>query len=653
MVLSSESRNLDRNELGCTKDVEISTDLVAGSGSYGNMFDIRTASSSILIESIEFYTDRTKDVNFHVFTKSGTHRGSEKCEECWVKISEGTAKGRGELATTPIPKELFTPVHVNSHETQSFVIVLDTPDIRYGIGLGEDEEVDSSNEHISIYSGVSVSQYPAFHPRGTYFSPRLWKGVIHYSTSIKCTETPSIFPSTLPSKQPSLSPSIIPTFHSSSFPSTFPSPVPSLHYSTVPSIFSSRGPSTGPSNYPTRERTLTDVIYSFTLEHEPMDMRFFLSDINGIVADFLTKVIDIHHVEGGSDTLFELVSNGNLKLEDVVTDTFKSDTDSQCRPSSIEKLCTGVQNTATFIHTDDITSAQVKYAFHLYARDIISQLSQYSNIIYTGPQTVSTDKSLKIDGVGLQAFTEDSSSSYFEKSVLDFLVYTLNEKATIADVKIKEYKIINHSRNRQLETNIVETQPVNSTLVTASDPDNSDNNREREHLSLSVNVTLTVTGEYQAPPVVDLSEIVSDSFDNEGEVLVESLRAGGNEEFERVTSIEVQSFVKEKNFEIPEQRPDDRIPQEEMQVINVWTRPMSMIIYGTSIFVLLFSALLIMWSRKRKICCYRSDDESFFTEGEFSDLGFLNLKFNSKGDGLDFHGSSRSNKSSNRSSRFF
>lgn len=623
------SRYLNHDEHKCTIGESISTDLHAETGSFGNMFDIGTDSSSVLIESIDFYTDRTIDMKFHVWTKSGSHRGYEKCEECWTKVAEGSTRGRGKYASTPIPRELFTPVYVDANEIQSFVVVLETPDIRYNLGISV-EEVDTVNDHLSIYTGTGVSQFPAFHSRGTYLSPRLWKGAIHYSADVECTESSSSKLTSMPTSTFSPKPSQI----SSSIPSTVPTSIPKVIVSPI------RIPSPDASYDPTIVKTYTDVIYSFTLEHEPMAIHFLSSEINDIVTDFLTNLIK----KGGSSTprievddthLLELINKGNLKLDNIVTDTFESGLDSQCQNNSIENFCSEIQITSTFVHVADdeiITPAQVKYALHLYVPDMVNQLrSMNYDIKYTGPQTVSTDKSLAIDGVDIHAFTDQSSSSYFEKIVLDFLTGTLNNQATIADVKIKEYKLIahdNHSRGlrRNLEEILEEIDEILEGKSYSSE--SSEINRERLHLTSSVNVTLSVTGEYQPPPHVDLSEIVSDSFENEGGVLVESLRGGENEQFQRITAIEVQQVEvqeeEEEDYDIAEVL--NEMSREEKS-FDVWTRPISMLFYCA--IVLLISAAVLV-ARRKEILCFRSNVEKSFVIDDTRELFNPNQKMTSE-----------------------
>lgn len=457
----------------CQEHDELSTDLFAETGSYGNMFDMKTNKTAVTIDQMEFFTDRESDLKFHVWTKSGTHKGSEKCLDCWTKIAEGTTKGRGDKETTPIPKENFTPIRVDSDTIQSFVVVLETPDIRYGSGENttKEGEVDSKNDHISIYAGVSVSQFPAFHEQGSYFSPRIWKGAIHYTTDVICPE---------------------------------PTPLPTS---------------------PPLEPISTDVFFRFVIEHDPAVLGVVLSDISEIVTNFITEVI----ADGDKLVLSELTLDGGIRLENVKSDKYESVFEDKCTSSGTDEVCSGIESVATFSHSPHFTSTQVRYAFYLYAPDILNHILNYS-AFYTGPRATNTDVILKIDGVELEAFTNEESSEYFENTVLEFLSDSLDGQINLADVSIKESVLLPHHEHRQIEEDLRLKY-------------STETSRERLHYTSSVNVSIAVTGEYQPPPDVNLRELVSDSFEDDAEILVENLKTGGNEEFEDVEGIKCYPVV--------------------------------------------------------------------------------------------------------------
>lgn len=307
---STRKRENDSNE-ECDAQDYLYTDLISTTGSYGNMFDIETKSKAIEIYQLEFYTDVTEDVNFRVWTKSGSYLGCESSEELWREVANGTTKGLGSLSTTPIPKEMFTPVLVGDNSIQSFIVTLDSPDIRYSSpsrgGLLRD------NEHISLYVGNGVAQFPPFHEKGTYFSPRSWNGSINYSFIDVCSEIPSHVPSQSPTKRPSVEPTPIPTSQPTRKPTITPTITPSM---------TAREKTEYPTYWiQTKETTVT---YSFILEHDPSILDFLFNDVSQIITETLQNVFtsnieesNIREAQSVDGNLVDLIQEGDLRINSV------------------------------------------------------------------------------------------------------------------------------------------------------------------------------------------------------------------------------------------------------------------------------------------------------------------------------------------------
>ena len=197
-----------RAESGC--DSEISTTFNDNLGSFGNMFDIVTYSSSIDIQGFQFYTDLLMPVEYEIYTKEGSYVDAVFLAN-WTLVKKGTTNGRGVGRGTAVRNFLDLTVPENS--TQAFYVTLTTPDMRY-----RDVSADSpdaipgdvyfKNEDMEIQIGVSVGTYPL---SDTFYGPRIWCGSLEYTAGHGC-------PSSSPTEQPSLSPSLPP----SPFPSTAP-----------------------------------------------------------------------------------------------------------------------------------------------------------------------------------------------------------------------------------------------------------------------------------------------------------------------------------------------------------------------------------------------------------------------------------------------
>ena len=162
-----------------------------GSGSFGNVFDVRKHPSSpgVLVESFDIYTDVTKEITVEVWTTEGSALGASFPGKNWEMISKATIPGAGRGSFTKIPASQFKPVKISdSVETRGFLVILTSPDLRYtphekGEYPPADEEygIISHDANIAITSGDGVGMYP-YRPakRGGTTKFRAWNGAVHY-----------------------------------------------------------------------------------------------------------------------------------------------------------------------------------------------------------------------------------------------------------------------------------------------------------------------------------------------------------------------------------------------------------------------------------------------------------------------------------------
>ena len=226
-VEGPETIDEGRTESGC--DSEISTTFDDNLGSYGNMFDVATYSSSIDIQGFKFYTDLLMPVEYEIYTKKGSYVDAVFVAN-WTLVKKGTTNGRGVGRGTAVRN--FLDVTVPANSTQAFYVTLTTPDLRYR-DISADlpdaipGDVYIKNEDMEIQIGISVGKYPNL---DTLFGPRLWCGSLEYTADHGCpssspTEQPSKYPSFPPSPSPSAAtelPSHSPSLPPRSFPSTLP-----------------------------------------------------------------------------------------------------------------------------------------------------------------------------------------------------------------------------------------------------------------------------------------------------------------------------------------------------------------------------------------------------------------------------------------------
>lgn len=150
----------------------LQTTFAGGNGQAGNMFDV-TTNKAIVIRSFDIHTYSTSSVRVFIFTKKGTHVGSEKNPAAWTQICDTQVIGKGSPIPTQIPKEAITAVNMAAGETQSFYVTLTESKIRYTNTV---EVSDNGTLKVTLSTG---NKYPF----GDFYINRMWNGVIYYETS--------------------------------------------------------------------------------------------------------------------------------------------------------------------------------------------------------------------------------------------------------------------------------------------------------------------------------------------------------------------------------------------------------------------------------------------------------------------------------------
>ena len=282
-------------------------------GSYGNMFDVKTKASSIKIVTIEFYTDMTFEVGYEVWTRPDTFIGYLGDYDAWEKIAQGTIRGNGKNVGTEIPKGAFQPVEMGAFESRAFYVTLTTPDMRYAHGNGTafaytDYQVDVENDDIQIYEGIGVSSYPF--DKNQFFSPRRFLGTFKYLSSQPCPVDPTMAPTPYP------------TFDPTDFPTLNPIPAPAPSPTSSPTPISINETKFGKSEAFTTEpevkqvkKTHTEIELMNKLIHPLSESISFLTEI---VSESIQKTLrKITKIE--DTTLYKYTEKYGFKLDSVVS----------------------------------------------------------------------------------------------------------------------------------------------------------------------------------------------------------------------------------------------------------------------------------------------------------------------------------------------
>lgn len=159
-------------------------------GSNGNMFRIEAKSADVYITQLEIHADGSGEVE--VYMKNDSYEGFENSPNAWTSILSQTiaALPAGQF-TALLP--FSEPVFLESGGSKSFY-VRTSNGVKYTNGVSEGR-LFVENDFLRFYEGKGVSG-----TFGNVFFPRIFNGVIHFSTE----EAPS--PTATPTSPPSPAP---------------------------------------------------------------------------------------------------------------------------------------------------------------------------------------------------------------------------------------------------------------------------------------------------------------------------------------------------------------------------------------------------------------------------------------------------------------
>lgn len=178
---------------------DLTTTFAAGNNHRGNMFDI-TAINSVTIQSFDAHP--MGDTDYEIYYKVGSYSGSEANAAAWTLVGSATGVlSQGTGVPTPIP--INVGVTIPAGQTYAFYVTSTNTAVSLNYSNGTTEgAVYASDANIQFLEGVGM-EYP-FTAGGSIFSPRIWNGVIHYSTGVTTyswstgatTATQSVAPAT-------------------------------------------------------------------------------------------------------------------------------------------------------------------------------------------------------------------------------------------------------------------------------------------------------------------------------------------------------------------------------------------------------------------------------------------------------------------------
>lgn len=153
---------------------ELVSPIVANNGDEGNMFDV-VASQPLTITSFETHASDAGMTEYEIWTKPGTHVGSQGDRADWTRVGTAQFELNPEGTFTPIPIPI--DITMQAGERRAFYLTNRARNHRYhdGTNVGA---VLASTPHLTIYEGAGVN-YGADGFGGAN-APRAWEGKIHY-----------------------------------------------------------------------------------------------------------------------------------------------------------------------------------------------------------------------------------------------------------------------------------------------------------------------------------------------------------------------------------------------------------------------------------------------------------------------------------------
>lgn len=162
--------------VGAAPASPLTTTFLGGNSNNGNMFDI-TALHTLEITGLEGHIDNFTTANIEVYYKAGSYVGYQNNASAWTLA--GSASGvTGAGLGVPTPYPITLSISIPEGETYGFYITTTTTTnvVQYTNGTISGN-VYAEDENVQIKEGLGMG-----YPFGGYFEPRIWNGILHYTT---------------------------------------------------------------------------------------------------------------------------------------------------------------------------------------------------------------------------------------------------------------------------------------------------------------------------------------------------------------------------------------------------------------------------------------------------------------------------------------
>ncbi|MEM6261857.1 MAG: PKD domain-containing protein [Bacteroidota bacterium] len=160
---------------------DITTTFASNNGARGNLFNVTTGSSSILVDSMNIHLSSSADVDVFIYGKIGPWQGFQGDASAWTLFDSVRVTGNG----TGTPTLIETSFSLSPNTTYGMIVSTSLASTGTGVIRYTDGANVYSNSDLTIETGDGFGDLFST----ATFSPRSWNGQIFY-TAIGCESNP-------------------------------------------------------------------------------------------------------------------------------------------------------------------------------------------------------------------------------------------------------------------------------------------------------------------------------------------------------------------------------------------------------------------------------------------------------------------------------
>jgi hypothetical protein len=148
----------------------LETTFAAGNGADGNMFNLTTFGSPVLVTALDVHANSSSNSELLVYIRAGGYEGFTSTASAWTLVSSNRINGQGSGIRTPVD---VTDFLLQPNTVYGIYITTTGSGLSYTNGT-----TSYQNDFFRIDAGLGKS-----YPFGSNFSPRIWNGRVYFDTA--------------------------------------------------------------------------------------------------------------------------------------------------------------------------------------------------------------------------------------------------------------------------------------------------------------------------------------------------------------------------------------------------------------------------------------------------------------------------------------